>query len=254
MVVLPSTLDTIMKNALLLVLGMFVSVASAQDKLTYIPKNAYALLPTLQVEVQASFPETTIPEYFGGLIEHESCISLTHSRCWSSKSELNTSRELGVGLGQITKAYNADGSIRFDSLSDLRARHMDSLSELSWSNVRLRPDLQIRAILMMTRDNHKTFWQVREEIERFKMADAAYNAGPGRISKKRLQCSLTKGCDPQKWDDNVERINVTGSKVLYGNRTAHDIMTHHVHDVFLRKGKYIPYLRLTPAPAVRLGS
>jgi hypothetical protein len=231
-----------MKRLFTLCLLFVVGIAHAQNLKTYIPKNAYSLLPTLRIEVSEAFPDTTIPEYFGGLIEHESCISLTHSRCWSPTSALDTPRELGIGLGQITKAYNPDGSIRFDSLSDLRTAHMQELSELSWSNVRQRPDLQMRAILLMTKDNRKSFWQVKDEVQRAKMGDAAYNAGGGRIAKKRLQCSLTKGCDPQQWDDNVELINVTGTKVLYGNRTAHDIMTHHVHDVWERKDKYIPYL------------
>lgn len=242
-----------MRKLLLILLLVFTSV-HAQDVKTYIPKNAYSLLPTLKHEVNNAFPDTTIPEYFGGLIEHESCISLTHSKCWASTSELNTSRELGIGLGQITKAYNTDGSIRFDSLSDLRAAHMQELSDLSWDNVRQRPDLQMRAIILMTKDNQKTFFQVKDEIERFKFADAAYNAGPGRISKKRLQCSLTIGCNPQKWDGNVADINVTGNKVLYGNRTAQDIMTHHVTDVFLRKDKYIPYLGDAAPTGVKLGN
>jgi len=234
---------------LLCVLSLFVSQVQAQNPKTYIPKNAITLLPTLKGEVNNAFPNTTIPQYFGALIEHESCISLTHSRCWSSTSALDTPRELGIGLGQITKAYNTDGSIRFDSLSDLRRAHMAELQELSWDNVRQRPDLQMRAIILMTADNRKTFWQVKQEIENAKMADAAYNAGPSRIAKKRLQCSLSKGCDPQIWDDNVENINVTGTKVLYGNRTAHDIMTHHVSDVWMRMDKYKPYLGST----VRLG-
>lgn len=231
-----------MKKLAALLFVLMSVTAHAQDVKTYIPTNAYKHLGTLKVETTELFPEITIPEYFGGLIEHESCIGLKHSRCWSPTSTLSTQRELGIGLGQLTKTYNPDGSIRFDSLRDLRAAHMQELSELSWSNIAQRPDLQMRAILLMTGDNLKGLWQVKDEKERFKMADASYNAGPGRIKKMRLQCGLTKGCDPQVWDNNVSTINLTGHKVLYGNRTAYDIMSHHVHDVFVRKDKYVPYL------------
>lgn len=232
-----------MKKLIFLCL-LFASAAFAQpvNVKTYIPKNAKTYLPILKTEINRLMPDVEYPEYFGGLIEHESCISLTHSRCWSPTSTLSTSRELGIGLSQITKTFNPDGSIRFDSLSDLRKVHMAELKELSWDNVKQRPDLQIRGILLMTSDNRKALWKVTDNLERFKMADAAYNTGLGRVNKKRLQCGLTEGCNPQIWSGNVESINVTGSRILYGNRTAHDIVTHHVSDVFMRKNKYQPYL------------
>lgn len=217
-----------------------LSFAQSIDK--YVPENAKKYLPVLQIEVSKNFTDLQYPYYFGGLIEQESCISLKHSRCWSATSSLKTAREEGAGLGQITKAYNKDGSIRFDSLNDLRARHMAELRELAWGNVYQRPDLQMRSIILMSKDNYKVFYLVNDQKERLKMTDAAYNAGPGSVKKRRLQCGLTKGCDPQQWFDNVGRMKVLSQKPIYGDRSPQGINDEHVDLIFNhRMDKYKPY-------------
>lgn len=221
------------------------SQAAPVDIKTYIPTNAYALLPTLKSETDRIFSDTGTPEYFGGLIEQESCISLTHSRCWKPSSQLKTSREEGAGVGQLTRAYNQDGSIRFDALTDLRNRYTSELKELSWSNVYQRPDLQIRSILLMSRDNWKRFPEVRDPFQRVAFMDAAYNGGAGGAVKERLQCGLTKGCNPQFWFGHVEKVCLKSKKPIYGNRSACDINREHVDLVIhYRMNKYVPYLRL----------
>lgn len=216
----------------------------AQDIRTYIPVNSKKYIPVLKKEVEMYFKELETPEYFGGLIEQESCISLKHRRCWEPTSQLKTSREWGAGLGQLTVAYRADGSVRFDSLSDLRKAHMQELKDLSWNNITSRPDLQIRGVLLMTKDNYKGLYQVKTQIERLKMADAAYNSGPGSVRKRRLQCGMTKGCDPQIWDHNVGRMNVLSNKPIYGTRSPQFINDEHVEMIFhKRMNKYGIYLR-----------
>lgn len=215
----------------------------AQDIKTYIPVKATKYLPVMKVEVDNYFKEIDHKEYFGGLVEQESCISLKHSKCWDPTSQLKTSREWGVGLSQITVAYKADGSVRFDSLSDLRKAHLAELQELSWSNVTQRPDLQVRGLVLMSKDNYKVFFEVKDELNRLKMTDSAYNAGPGSVKKRRLQCSLTKGCDPKVWDNNVGSIATLSSKPIYGNRSPLSINNEHVDLIFnKRMGKYRPYL------------
>ena len=229
----------------LLIFLCFLSLSAfAQNVKTFIPEKAHKYLPTLKTEVDTYFPEIETPEYFGGLAEQESCISLRHKKCWDPSSQLLTSREQGSGLFQITRAYRTDGSVRFDSLSDLRKAHMQELKELSWSNVVQRPDLQIRGMLLMTKDNYKGLYPVKVQIERLKMTDAAYNAGPGSVRKRRLQCGLTKGCDPQIWDHNVSTMKTLSEKPIYGNRSPNFINLEHVEMIFhFRMDKYKPYLR-----------
>ena len=219
-------------------------VFSGIDVKTYIPKRAPQYILTIAAEEKQFFPEIPAHHYIPGLIEQESCITLTHSRCFNPTSELKTSREQGVGLGQLTRAFRVDGSTRFDSLKDLRNQHSEELSELNWNNIRERPDLQIRSIMLMSRDNYKRLSKIKDPMERLKMSDAAYNAGLGRVIKDRTKCSLTAGCDPQVWDDNVE-MTCTASHTpiaMYGNKSPCRINREHVYNVFeLRMPKYLQF-------------
>jgi hypothetical protein len=216
--------------------------AKAVDVKTYIPAKAIPLLPVVVKEQKLYFSELPTPWYLGGLIEQESCISLTNSRCWSPTSQLKTSREFGAGLGQLTVSYAANGTVRGDNLADLRRRHYAELKEMSWSNIIQRPDLQIRSIILMTRDNYKTLYNVSDTAERINFADAAYNGGMGGLNKDRRLCGLTRNCNPQIWFKNVEVTCSKSKKAIYGNRSACDINRTHVSSVrYLRMNKYEKY-------------
>lgn len=179
-------------------------------------------------------------EYLAGLIELESCISLKHSKCWNAKSRLRSSREEGAGLGQITRAFRADGSIRFDALSELKQKHKLDLKELTWYNVYTRPDLQIRAVVLKMRDNYTYYLKYSSNVtEAYAFADAAYNGGIGGLDNERRACKLADWCDHTKWFNNVEKMCLKSKAALYGNRSACDINRHHVVDVIkVRSGKY----------------
>lgn len=197
------------------------------------------LAPLVMAEQTRILGQLPLPSYHFGLIEHESCITLTHKRCWSSESRLRTPREEGGGLGQLTRAFNPDGSTRFDALKDIRSRHMAELADLSWSNLYSRPDLQVRAIMLMTRDNLSAIQRsgVYGE-EALKMADAAYNGGLRGVFKERAACGLSSWCDPGRWTGNVERFCLKSRAPLYAGRSACDINRHHVTDVWVRARKY----------------
>ena len=175
-----------------------------------------------------------------GLIEHESCISLKHSRCWNPLSRLRTPREEGAGLGQLTRAFRADGSIRFDALAELKARHPKHLHTLNWSNIYARPDLQIRAVILKSQDNYRRYRTYSAtELDALSFADAAYNGGTGGLDSERRACKLASWCDHTRWFDHVERLCLKSKAALYGNRSACDINRHHVRDVLLvRSDKY----------------
>lgn len=213
----------------------------AQDVKTFIPKAAYEWLPVIKTESDQVFPTTPSLGYFGGLAEQESCISLTHSKCWNTHSMLKTSREQGVGLFQITRTFRSNGSTRFDTLDDLHRKYKAQLNELSWTNVAERGDLQIRAMMLMTRDNYTALNSVTDPIERLKMADSAYNQGLGGLYADRRLCSLTKGCNAQLWFKNVERTPAKAGAVIYG-RKVEQINREHVSNIFLlRMPKYDAY-------------
>ena len=185
------------------------------------------------------FPTIPFKEYIPGLIELESCVTLTSRGCWSPTASLNTPRERATGVGQITVAYDANGNVRFDSLSDMRKAHMADLHELSWSTISTRPDLQIRTVLLMTKDNYDRLYNVKDQYQRIAISDAAYNGGLGGAQKERRACGMKEGCDPNVWFGNIEKTCLKSPKILYGKRSACDINRDHVHDVL--KVKMLKY-------------
>ena len=215
------------------------------DYKRYIPPQAFQYFPVVDKEVKlylSSFYKDNI-HYFPALIEHESCISLTHSRCWNPKSRLKSAREEGAGLSQITRAYNPDGSIRFDVIEDLKRQHATALKELSWNNIYSRPDLQIRAMVLLTKGNYtRTFNTNVDAFNHIAFMDASYNGGVGGFLKEQRACGLAKNCNPHVWFGNVEKYCLKSKKPLYGGRSACDINRHHVHDVLHnRMHKYEPF-------------
>ena len=214
---------------------------------TYIPAKAKELAPTIIREVSSTIPEYNKPFYFQSLIEHESCVALCGKgywarRCYSPVSELKTKREQGIGFFQLTRTFRKDGRVKWDVIGTLKKRHSKELKELSWDNVKDRPDLQIKAGLLLWRDNWRKLANTIPENERVYFADSIYNGG-GWVYKERRICKLRKGCDPDIWFGNVELIkDVRGKKKLYGKRTAWDINRHHVKDVTkIRLNKYKKY-------------
>ncbi len=219
-------------------LGLFGGVARAGE----IPAAAEAHRDTLRTELGLYWPAHPMPAAVPALIEHESCVTLRHPRCWSATSRLKTQREEGAGLGQLTRTWRPDGSLRFDALADMRARHPE-LRALSWSNVYAQPDLQLRALVLMGRDNYGALSTIRDPFERLAFADAAYNGGLGGVRTDRRACQVTAGCDPQRWWGHVERTCTKSQVALYASRSACDINRHHVRDVLtVRAPKYAGWL------------
>lgn len=197
-----------------------------------LPKRYYNYENTLYSEVNRIMPDFYLPSYFGALIEHESCISLTHSKCWNPAAKLETSRELGGGLPQLTKAWKADGTLRFDTLTELVKKYPKELNGLNWNNLYTKPDLQIRAMVLLWRSNWNLFQN--KGIDYWNMiafSDSAYNGGYSHVYKDMQLCMMKKKCDQFVWFNNVELESVKSKKILYGNRSAFDINRHHVKDV-----------------------
>lgn len=215
-------------------LGLFGKAAHAQ-----VPARAHQHLPTLATEIDRAWQDIPMRAYVPGLIEHESCISLTHSRCWSPTSRLKTAREEGAGLGQLTRAWRADGAVRFDALAEMRDRH-PALRELDWATIYQRPDLQMRAVVLKVRGDFQALRAVVDPLQRLAMADAAYNGGLGGVNNERRACQLAAGCDPQRWWDHVELKCLKSRAALYAGRSPCDINRHHVVDVLRHRApKYI---------------
>ena len=171
------------------------------------------------------------PAMLAALVEHESCISLTHRGCWNPASRLKSAREEGAGLGQIARAHRADGTVRFDASAEMVERH-PALADWRWSNVYQRPDLQLAVVVLKSRDNYMYFMRfTRLPIDAFQFGDAGYNGGNGGVQKERIACGLEQGCDLRVWMGHVCLHCMKSKAALYGQRSACDINRHHVLDV-----------------------
>jgi hypothetical protein len=227
-----------MKKILLLVLlPLFLYSVNVR---TYIPKNARIYLPVLYATIDKIYPEFILPPYFASLIEQESCIHLKHSRCWNPRSELKTRREQGVGFGQITRAWRRNGTLRFDTLRNLKRRYPKYLKDLTWKNMKRRPDLQIAAMILLWKGNYRRLPDKIDDYNKLCFATSAYNGGYGAVIKDRRYCGLKKGCNPNIWFGNVEKNSLKSRRKLYGNRSAYDINRQHARMIMkVRLFKYI---------------
>ena len=233
-----------MAVVILVAVFIFSKTVYAVDPHTFIPANAYKYGPVLRNEVNTTFPSFPYHQYFGGLIEQESCINLTWKSCWNPKTQLLTSREQGAGLGEITRAFNKNGTVRFDSLAAMRDEHFKELHDLSWSNVLERPDLQMRAMILMTQDNYKRLPMASTYIDRTAFTDSAYNGGLGGLYNDRRLCGLSRNCNPDIWFGNVERTCTKSKIAIYGHQSPCTINRTHVHNVLLiRMAKYSRLLK-----------
>jgi hypothetical protein len=130
-------------------------------------------------------------------------------------------------------------------LAEIRRAHPKELGEMSWSTIYDRPDLQITAVVLKSRDNYKYFRRYSaDDLQGLKFGDAAYNGGIGGLDRERRACKLSSWCDHTKWDGNVEKFCLKSKTALYGQRSACDINRHHVKDVFdVRSKKYEVYFK-----------
>lgn len=220
------------------VLYAFVSSAhAAPDVRTFIPAQAQIYAPMLRTEQVKFWTTHPSPELLAGLVEQESCITLTHPKCWNPAARLKTAREEGAGFGQVTRAYRADGTERFDALSEMRSAHSE-LAALTWDNVYKSPELQLRAMVLKNLDNFTALRSVISTTAQLAFSDAAYNGGLSGVQSERRACGLKTGCDPQQWFGHVELVCLKSKAALYG-RDACQINREHVANVMLvRSAKY----------------
>ncbi len=204
---------------------------------TELPLGFHKYGPALRAEQLRHWPGHSDPVLLAALVEQESCVSIKSSRCWNPGARLKSVHEEGAGMGQITRAYRKDGTVRFDSLAGMRKQYGAEMGEWSWDNVYTRPDLQLRAIVLMSRDAARAF---RPAPDALHFGDAGYNGGVGGVQKERRACQITYGCDAGRWFGHVERHCLKSRQPLYGTRSACDINREHVRNVFqVRRARYV---------------
>lgn len=222
-------------------LGMCIVLAavilSIRPAAASMPANASIHINTLVAEQRAHWPAMVVPDALAGLVEQETCASLTHSKCWSPRAELRTAREYGFGLGQLTVTP------KFNAFTEITARHK-SLRGWQWAD-RYNPTMQARAVVLKMRDNHAAIKDTYNEWGHTAMALAAYNGGLGGLAQDRRLCRATPGCDQSKWTGHVEKTSYKAKIAVKGyGKSFFEINREYVRNVMnIRKAKYTGYFK-----------
>lgn len=230
-------------GARLIWLALFFSlpvIASA------IPDGAKKHVPTLVKNQRQLWPDAPMPDFLAGQIEQETCVSLKSPRCWSPRAELKTKRENGVGFGQFTRAYNKDGSIRFDVIDDLSQSHPE-LYGWGWET-RYNALWQLKGLILMDRGIYNRVRGAGSDTDRLSFTLSAYNGGEGGVNQDRRLCANTAGCDPARWKGNVERTSLKARAPHPGyGKSFFQINREYVTNILdVRRQKYQSYFEGTP--------
>ena len=218
-------------------------LGSNKAQASELPKGFYQNAPVLVSETKQYWPDMTSSDklqYLAAQVEQETCISLKSKSCWSSKAELNTWRERGVGLGQITMLK--DDSM--DALAGIKAAHRKELSGWGWNQNLYDPKYQLRALVLLDHDNYKRVVGTKDEFNHLAFTFLSYNGGAGRMLSDRKVCSVTKHCDSNVWFGNVEKTSKLPHSAVKGYSVSFFQVTRdYVQNVMkLRGGKYAPEL------------
>ncbi|EDY2030054.1 lytic murein transglycosylase [Salmonella enterica] len=211
-----------------------------------LPDGAIKHLPALVANQRALWPDAPFPDFLAGQIEQESCINLKHSRCWNPRAELKTARENGVGFGQFTRAYNPDGSIRFDVIDDLSRQHPE-LYGWSWET-RYNASYQLKAIILMDRGIFTRIRGAASDLDRLSMTLSAYNGGESGLRQDRRLCANTPQCDQNRWKGNVELTSLKAKAPRPGyGKSFFKINREYVTNILdVRRQKYQRYFEDSP--------
>ena len=228
----------------LLTVACTAAIAATATVAVSVPVGAKQHLPELKLVIKNNWATLSTPSIIGGQIEQESCISLTHKRCWNSNVELKTSREYGFGLGQITIAYDKNGKVRFNNFEEAKKQFPKALSAWKWED-RFNASYQMTTMVLMDKNLYNRSMSLTpNDKDRLAFMLSAYNGGFGGVLQDRKLCQATKGCDPSLWFGNVAAYSFKSKTKVKGyGESAYDINRGYVDQVMnKRRFKYIPYL------------
>lgn len=217
--------------------GMLFMAFAGRATASELPAGAIKYMPVLSAEQQAHWQAMPLPSALAAQVEQETCGNLKSPRCWNPRTELKTDREYGFGLGQLTVTP------RFNNFNE--ARKLDS-SLRNWQFAdRYDPAKQLRVMVLMDKSGYSRLSYIPDSRERLAMAFSAYNGGLGGVLADRRLCAALKGCDANRWFENVERTSLKAKTAVHGyGQSFFQINRCYVRSVMIeRRTKYANYLR-----------
>lgn len=160
-------------------------------------------------------------------------------KCWNPKVELKTSREWGIGLSQVTIAYNADGTERFNNWKEAKRKYKEVLGQWQWED-RYNPKMHIIYSILEDKSNYGRMRIIfKNTVDRWAGTLVSYNAGAGRVNNRRAICKITDGCDPGKWFGGLDGVaSPSEKKLIYGVSLRERVNSYPYDVIFNRSKKY----------------
>ncbi len=149
---------------------------------------------------------------------------------WNSKAHLHTYREDGYGLVQITVTP------RFNSF--LTAKQYKPLKSWNWKKDPYNTKNQITFLVLQDRDNYNQIkrYFINDE-ERFKGLLVCYNAGLGRVLRRR-QFAIAARYKHDTWTHGLEDVHDNfENKNIYG-RPLWKAVNEYPRVIFKKSEKY----------------
>lgn len=201
-----------------------------------VPPQAAQYFPLLKWESENTLHSTIAPSVLASQIEQETCIN--RKLCWNPRARrFVPGVEEGIGLGQVTRTWHRNGSIRFDTLTELRGD--DSfLTSWNWTDP-YNPNYQLRALAIMDRKCLRSAEGALDEA-RVAMALSCYNGGSGDVKAGRLMCRSAKSCNRNLWWENVEFYSKKSRLVSNNQKSNFTINREYVYNILkIRLKKYL---------------
>lgn len=201
------------------------------------PKNFFHHKDLLIETMKDVWPDIQEPSVIPGLIEQETCITLTHKYCWSRFAKYETKRELGYGLFMMTKVHG-----RFDVLEEMKS-YDPRLKQWTW-NEKENVHFQMIGGIHKVKRTFLGFKDFSPLNEQWAATLSAYNGGISGVRSDQRICKNVKGCDPSKWFGNVENHSLKKKTAISGYKVSFFEINrkYPVNVLTIRRQKYQPYI------------
>lgn len=167
-------------------------------------------LQVLSTTINRNWPDAPMRHIMAGQVQQESS--------WKERATLNTSRELGRGLVQLTIAYRPDGSERFNAYRDA-VRSYRALADWNWQQDPYNVAYQLTYLVLRDRGQFAvTRRSMADDAEAWRSALVCYNAGEGRWLGRIANARLM-GLDRTRWNGGLEHAHSKSEdRLLYGRK------------------------------------
>jgi len=188
-----------------------------------------ALLATLAGVFGTQWPAAPLKHVAAGQVEQESG--------WKTSAKLDTSRELGLGLAQITITYKKDGTERFNNFREGQKKY-SALRAWDWQDDPCNVRYQLTYLVLEDRANYQVWRKsFTDDAEAWKATLVSYNAGRGRVLRRRA-AARAAGVPWDRWTGGLDRVAGPDEiKPLYGRRLS-DAVNEYPIKIFQRSEKY----------------